>query len=151
MFPYQKIPKPSSNIADTSNPNYFAHNFYSILMKCCTEIMGLESKNKFARGQNPMAPTPMLPHFHPNALSMGSYKHHCNNVCGPTVMVTGLHDVSRGPLYAESCKMLQPYFAPKHTIGTNAFSVEICLAKCLTQNISIVMQDRGVVSKDHSV
>jgi len=37
----------------------------------------------------------------------------------------------------------------KHKMEISTFSVGICLAKCLTRNISAVMRDRWMVSKDH--
>ena len=64
--------------------------------------------------------------------------------------VIGLHDVSQGPIYAQSCKMLQPPILPlNHKNEIGAFSMGIRLAKCLTQNISATMRDMGLVRTDH--
>jgi len=38
-------------------------NFFSILMKLCTEVGGLKSKKAFIWGQNPIIPYPILLQF----------------------------------------------------------------------------------------
>jgi len=41
-------------------------------------------------------------------------------------------------------------FAPENTeMEISAFSVRICLSKCLAHNISTTLQDRAMVTKDH--
>ena len=45
---------------------------------------------------------------------------------------------------------ITPNFASENRkMGMSAFSMGICLAKCLAHNISTTMRDRAMVSKDH--
>jgi len=41
----------------------YSRTFYSILTKFYTKVGAPKSKNAFVMGQNPMTPSPMLPHF----------------------------------------------------------------------------------------
>jgi len=42
---------------------YYGRNFYSILIKFCTEVGGPKSKNAFVRGSKSEDPSPILAHF----------------------------------------------------------------------------------------
>ena len=75
---------------------------------------------------------------------MGRSKYRCNKAHGPTVAVKSSNDVSRERLQAQSYKnAVTLNFSPK--MGINAFSTGICLAKCLTHNISTTMRDRAIM------
>jgi len=44
----------------------YGRNFYSIFVKFCTVVRGLQSKIEFIWGENPMTRSPILPQFlHP--------------------------------------------------------------------------------------
>jgi len=43
----------------------YSRNFYSILMKFCTDVKGAKSKNAFVEGQNPMTSSPTFLQFSP--------------------------------------------------------------------------------------
>jgi len=64
------------------------------------------------------------------------------------VAVNCLHNASQGSYKPKAEKCYESPILPLK-LGIDTFSIGICLAKYLTQNISATIQDIGLVSKDH--
>jgi len=116
----------------------YGRNFCSVLMKFCTVVWDPKSKNIFIRGSKSDDPFPYFaPIFHPrNVFSTERAEHLSNEARGPTMPVKSSNE-------AATCT-----FCPKtQKWGQCISNGNVWLS--VWHNISAIMRDRVMVSKDH--